>query len=147
MDFRALAELRYLVRRFLRFSEEAARMAGLKPQHHQLLLAVRGLPRGRAATIGELAERMQLRHHSLVELVDRAEARGLVRRTQGEHDRRQVLVEVTAEGERLLRLLSLHHREELREAGPRLIRALNAVMRSIRDPASAEVGRADGQRR
>ena len=130
-DYRALAEFRYLVRRFVRFSEEAARAAGVEPQQHQLLLAVKGMPQGRVATIGELAERLQLRQHSLAELVDRAEEHGLVRRSRGEHDRRQVLVELTSAGERLLRELSLHHHEQLRQAGPELIRTLTAVMRSI----------------
>lgn len=136
-DYRALAEFRYLVGRFLHMSEQAARASGLEPQH-QLLLAVRGLPSGRPATIGELAERMQLRHHSLVELVNRAEARGLLRRLPGERDRRQVLLKVTPEGKRLLRLLSLHHREELRQAGPRLTRALEAVMRTSGEPVATQ---------
>ncbi len=70
-DYYALAEIRYQIRRFLHFSEEAAREAGLVPQQHQLLLALKGLPAGRKATISELAERLQLRHHSTVELIDR----------------------------------------------------------------------------
>src|SRR5689334_2883021 len=89
-EYRALAEFRYRVRCFLRFSEAAARSAGLAPQQHQLLLAVRGTRGNDAPTIGALAERLQLRHHSTVELVDRMEARGLVRRARRGGDRRQV---------------------------------------------------------
>src|SRR5262245_38534659 len=76
-EYRALAEFRYLVRRFLAFSEAAARAAGLRPQQHQLLLAVKGLPAGMKPTIRVLAERLQLRHHSTVELADRMEEQGL----------------------------------------------------------------------
>src|SRR2546427_13270702 len=91
-EYRALAEFRHALRRFLAFSAEAARTAGVEPQQHQLLLALRGLTDGVPATIGALAERLGVRHHSAVELVDRMEARGLVRRTRGGGDRRQVLV-------------------------------------------------------
>src|SRR5437588_7061226 len=89
-DYRALAEFRYQIRRFLRFSEEAAYAAGLEPQQHQLLLAIKGLPEGRKATIGELAERLQLRHHSTVELIDRLVKRELVERHRDEEDQRRV---------------------------------------------------------
>jgi DNA-binding MarR family transcriptional regulator len=135
-EYQALAEFRYLVRRFLRVSEEAARNSGLEPQQHQLLLAVRGMPHGRHTTVGELAERMQVRPHSLVELIDRAAARGLVRRVPSERDRRQVIVKATPEGERLLRLLSLQHQAELSQAGPELIAALNAIISSVCGPVA-----------
>lgn len=128
-DYRALADLRYQLRRFLRVSEDIARSAGLEPQQHQLLLAIRGLPEGRQATIGELAERLQLRHHSTAELIDRAEERGLVRCVRGDVDRRQVFVQLTGEGAEKLRRLSIHHRDELRSAGPDLARALKTLMR------------------
>lgn len=128
-DYRALAELRYQIRRFLRFSEQAARAAGLEPQQHQLLLAVKGLPEDRLPTIGELAERLQIQHHSAVGLVDRLEERGLVRRRQSGADRRQVIVDVTTEGEEVLRDLSLFHLAELRAAGPALVRALSELSR------------------
>ena len=91
-EYRALAKFRYELRRFLRFSEQAARAAGLEPQQHQLLLAVRGMPPRAPATNGGLGERLQLRHHSTVEVVDRMEARGLVRRARQGHDRRWVAV-------------------------------------------------------
>lgn len=114
-EVRALAEFRYQIRRFLRFSERAARAAGLEPRQHQLLLAVKGLPLGRLATVGEIAERLQVRHHSAVELIDRLAARGLVRRRRHAPDRRQVVVRLSARGEAVLRELSLVHLAELRE--------------------------------
>jgi DNA-binding MarR family transcriptional regulator len=123
-DYRALAEFRYQIRRFLRFSEQAARDAGLEPQQHQLLLAIKGLPDDSRATIGEIAERLQVQHHSTVELVDRMVKRGYVQRKRGPEDRREVLLQLTAKGEKTLRELSLHHQEELRTAGPELIAAL-----------------------
>jgi DNA-binding MarR family transcriptional regulator len=109
-----LAEFRYQIRRFLHFSEQAARSAGLEPQQHQLLLAVKGLPPRGAATIQAIAERLQLRHHSTVELVDRLENRGLVRRRRNPKDRRQVFIDLTVRGEAILRQLSVHHITELR---------------------------------
>src|SRR6266571_9280941 len=97
-DYQALAEFRYQIRRFMRFSEQMARSAGLEPQQHQLLLAIKGLPEGRRAIIGELAERLQLQHHSVVELVDRLEERGFVQRNRDEGDQRRVLVRLTPAG-------------------------------------------------
>ncbi len=126
-EYRALAEFRYQIRRFLHFSETAARAAGLEPRQHQLLLALKGLPPGVEASIGVLAERLQLQHHSTVELVDRLEARGLVRRHRDPGDRRRVLVDLTGEGSGLLRGLSVHHRRELGAVGPALVRALERV--------------------
>jgi len=127
-DYQALAELRYQIRRFLRFSEQAARSAGLEPQQHQLLLALKGLPVGQRPRIGELAERLQIRHHSAVELVNRLGRGGYVRRKRGEQDRREVLLELTARGEKVLRDLSLHHRAELRTQGKVLVSALKRAM-------------------
>src|SRR5438067_13119315 len=88
-DYRALAEFRYQLRRFLRFSEQTTREMGLEPQQHQLLLALKGLPNGRNATVGDLAERLQLRHHSTVELIDRLAERSLIERTRDETDQRR----------------------------------------------------------
>ncbi|GBD12677.1 Transcriptional regulator HosA [bacterium HR24] len=124
----ALAEFRYQLRRFLRRSEEAARATGLEPQQHQLLLAIRGLPEGRDPTIGQLAERLQLQHHSLVGLIDRLERRGLVRRERAAADRRRVHVYLTEEGERALRELSMFHWQELQSIGPGLVRALQRIV-------------------
>src|SRR5512146_1158058 len=95
-DYRALAEFRYQIRRFVRFSERAARAAGVEPQQHQLMLAVKGMPEDEQATISNLAERLQIQHHSTVELVDRLVNRSLVTRKRGAEDRRQVLVQLTA---------------------------------------------------
>lgn len=134
IDYAALAELRYQIRRFLRYSEEASRAAGIEPQQHQLLLAIKGLPDDRMPTIGTLAERLQLQHHSAVELVDRSVQRNLVRRVRGTSDQRQVFIRLTAKGERTLRDLSVHHRDILREAGPGLVEVLNALSMGARRP-------------
>jgi DNA-binding MarR family transcriptional regulator len=128
-DYRALAEFRYQIRRFLGFSEEQVRAAGMEPQQHQLLLAIKGLPDGAMATIGELAERLQLKHHSTVELVNRLEKLGYIARETSKHDRRQVIVHLTHSGASVLRRLSLAHHQELETAGPRLAKALRAIAR------------------
>lgn len=112
-DYEAMAEYRYAIRRFLRFSEEEARKIGVTPQQYQLMLAVKGYPGREHANITELAERMQLDHHSTVGLVDRTSERGLVRREQDTTDRRQVNIHLTAEGSALLRQLVHLHRDEL----------------------------------
>jgi DNA-binding MarR family transcriptional regulator len=127
-DYQALAEFRYRIRCFLRFSEQAARAAGLEPQQHQLLLSIKGLPSSKKATVGVLAERMQLAHHSTVELLDRLEERGLVERRRDESDRRQVLVQITPAGEEILAELSLHHFDELGSVGPMLVEVLNTFV-------------------
>ncbi len=127
-DYQALAEFRYQIRRFLRFSEEAAYAAGLEPQQHQLLLALKGLPSDRQATIGELAERLQLRHHSTVELIDRLVKRELVERHRDEEDQRRVLVSLTSRGEEVLDSLSRHMLTELQSTGPALVHSLNALL-------------------
>lgn len=127
-NFKAMAELRYQIRRFLRFSENAARKAGLEPQQHQLLLAVRGLPEGLKPTVGVLAERMQLQHHSTVELIDRLAERGFLCRLRSTDDRRQVLVKLTHEGEQFLKTLSLHHLEELQSVGPKFVKILQSLI-------------------
>ena len=129
-EFRALSEFRYQIRLFLNGSEEAARNAGLEPQQYLLLLALRGLPLDREASIRELAERMQLRHHSVVELVDRLERRLLLRRERSRNDRRQVILHLTPRGEKILTRLAKQRIAELRTAAPALVRALTAVIRS-----------------
>jgi DNA-binding MarR family transcriptional regulator len=135
-DFMAMAELRYQIRRFLRFSENAARQAGIEPQQHQLLLAIRGLPDQLRPTIGVLAERMQLQHHSTVELIDRLVDRGLLCRLRATDDRRQVLVKLTRDGEAFLETLSLHHLQELQSAGPKFVKILQDLIKSVELPAS-----------
>jgi DNA-binding MarR family transcriptional regulator len=129
-DFEALAEFRYQIRRFLHFSEETARSSEIEPQHHQLLLAVKGFRSapGEGPTIGYLAERLQIRHHSAVELIDRMTSHGLVERIQSERDRRQVIISLTRQGDRILRKLSADHIRELREMGPALVAALEAIV-------------------
>jgi DNA-binding MarR family transcriptional regulator len=123
-----MAELRYQIRKFLRFSDSAARQAGIEPQQHQLLLAIRGLPDAASPTIGVLAERMQLQHHSTVELVDRLVDRNFLCRLRSTSDRRQVLVKLTHDGEEFLQKLSLHHLEELQSAGPTFVKVLNSLL-------------------
>ncbi|SRR6266496_1931948 len=134
-DYQALAEFRFQIRKFLHFSQQAAEQAGLEPGQHQLLLTVKGLPGGTQPRIADLAERLQIRHHSVVELVNRLARRGYVERHRASHDRREVLVSLTVKGEKVLRQLSLHHRAELRTQGPALIVALKRAMRVV-EPAS-----------
>lgn len=128
IDYRALADFRYEIRRFLNFSERRARAAGIEPQQHQALLVIKGRPRDGKATVGWMAKRLEIRHHSAVELSDRLEARGLIRRSRSEADRREVLLELTRAGERVLREISARNRRELRTTGPRLVEALKAVL-------------------
>ncbi|CCG02957.1 MarR family winged helix-turn-helix transcriptional regulator [Blastococcus saxobsidens] len=113
-DFEDLARFRFGIRRYLRFSEETVRRHGVTPQHYQLMLALKGFPERDWATVSELADRLQLRHHSVVELVNRAQAQGLVDRAPHPTDARAVRVVLTAEGERILGRLSALHRDELR---------------------------------
>jgi DNA-binding MarR family transcriptional regulator len=127
-DYESLAELRFQIRRFLHFSEQAARAAGLEPQQHQLMLALKGLPKDKRPLVGELAERLQLRHHSAVELINRLSAGGFVRRHRADEDRREVLVSLTSKGEKVLKELSMHHRSELRIQGLALIAALKRAI-------------------
>jgi DNA-binding MarR family transcriptional regulator len=131
-EYRALAEFRHQVRRFLYFSEEQVRGLGMEPQQHQLLLAIKGLPDGATASIGELAERLQLKHHSTVELVNRSEKHGYVARKLSARDRRQVIVRLTSSGAAVLRQLSIAHHQELETAGPRLAKALASIGRQHR---------------
>src|SRR5215813_7661733 len=128
-EYRALAEFRYEIRRFLHFSEEAARAAGLNPQHHQLLLVIKGAPETLRPTVHDAAERLHIRHHSAVELTNRLVVRGLIRKRRDRFDRRRVLLEVTARGDATLRNLSLIHREQLEDVGRKLIRALQKLLK------------------
>jgi DNA-binding MarR family transcriptional regulator len=112
-DYRRLLSLRTGLRRFLHWSEEQARIAGLTPAQHQLLLAVRGSPRASGPTIGDIADALLLRHHSAVELVQRAEAAGLLTRVQDPDDGRVVRLALSRRGRTALELLSGLHLEEL----------------------------------
>ena len=119
-EYEVLAAFRYSLRQFLRFSEEAAQALGLTPHQHQALLAIRGFPDRQRPTIGELAERLQIRHHSAVELVNRLALDGLVVRENSEEDHRRVYVTMTRHGEAILEKLSAVHKQELRRIGPQL---------------------------
>jgi DNA-binding MarR family transcriptional regulator len=132
-DYQALAEFRYQIRRFLHFSEQVVKQAGLERGQYQLMLAIKGMPAGVRPRIRELANRMQIRHHSAVELVNRLEAGGFVDRTRAEDDRREVLLALTSKGEKVLGELALHHHDELRSAGPELVAALRRIMREGND--------------
>ncbi|MCW0212526.1 MAG: MarR family winged helix-turn-helix transcriptional regulator [Pseudonocardia sp.] len=112
-DFEALARFRFGIRRYLRFSEETVRGYGLTPQQYQLLLALKGFPGREWATVGELAERLQLRHHSMGELINRAQLQDLVARAVDPDDARVVRVVLTAQGDDVLGRLSALHRDEL----------------------------------
>jgi DNA-binding MarR family transcriptional regulator len=126
-EYQALAQFRRALRAFLHFSEEAARQAGLTPAQHQLLLAIRGNRSASPPTIGDIAEWMKLRHHSMVELVDRAEAAGLVRRVDDPDDHRRQRVALTPIGAERLAALSALHREELRRFREEGIASLEAL--------------------
>lgn len=123
-DYEALAEFRYLIRRFLEFSQNAARGVGLAPAQHQALLAIKGQPRGTRMTIGDLSERLCIRHHSAVELVDRLAAAGLVVRTTDPQDHRRVILDLTRSAEEHLAELSAAHLDELARLKPSLKKVL-----------------------
>ncbi len=125
--YELLAGLRHALRQFLGFSAEAARAAGLSPQQHQALLAIKGAPGRDHALIGELAARLHLRPHSAVGLVNRLQRRGLVRRTPAAADRRRMEVRLTGRGEALIARLSAAHLAELRQRGPELHRLIGSI--------------------
>lgn len=119
-EFEALATFRYALRRFQRFSESAARAEGLTPQQHELLLAIRGFPGAARPSVSDLAQRLQLCTQSMVGLLDRAEALGLLRRIPDNADRRRVFISLTPAGEAKLHRLATQHRAELRSIGSAL---------------------------
>jgi DNA-binding MarR family transcriptional regulator len=127
-DYIALAELRFRLRTFIAFSESEARAVGLEPRQHQLLLALRGLPAGTRPTVGALAERLILKHHTAVELIDRLERLGLVERQGDPADGRVALVVITARGRGMLDRLSMSHRSELAKSGPALVESLQTLL-------------------
>ncbi len=130
-EYLRLAAFRYYVRQFLHFSDQAARSAALEPQQHQFLLALKGLPNGMRPTVTALAERMNLRHNSTVELANRLVERGFLRKRHGEADRREVLLEMTDAGENTLQQLSVMHLAELRTAGPALLQSLQQILEGV----------------
>ena len=119
-DFETLSEFRYQLRRFLRFSEEAVQAHGVTPQQYLLMLHTQGFPGRDWASVGELAERLQMVPHGAVALVKRCEALGLVQRQRSVEDRREVQVSLTAQGVEVLEKLAFLHRKELKSAGSRL---------------------------
>ena len=127
-DYLSLAAFRYEIRKFLAFSEQAARAAGLEPQQHQMLLAILGLPEGVRPTIGAVAERLCVQHHTTVALADKLEALGMVRRHRAEDDRRQVFLVLTERAAEVLEELSAAHRTQLRKVGPQMVDALAAIL-------------------
>jgi DNA-binding MarR family transcriptional regulator len=129
IDYATLAELRYRIRQFLRVREVAARAAGVEPQQYLLLLQLKGLENHRPVTMGLLAERLQVRHHSVVELVDRLARRGMVARRRDVRDRRGVIVALRAKGRTVLRRLALHSVAELESEGPALVSVLGRLIR------------------
>jgi len=144
-QYRALAELRYQLRRFLTFSEAAARAAGVEPQQHQLLLVLKALRPHDRPTVGVVAERLQIQHNSAVELVQRSVERGFVERRTSHEDRREASLRITRAGEGLLRRLSIAHRTELRSAAPVLVKALNSLVGTTVS-AGAPRGQTGGRR-
>lgn len=128
-NYKVLAEFRYQIRRFLRFSEDTARAGGLEPQQYQLMLALKGMPADVRPRIGEIAARLQIQHHSTVELVDRLARRGLIKRRRGESDHREVLLELSTRGDKLVQEMALRHWAEYREMAPDLVASLKKVIR------------------
>src|SRR6266704_5342337 len=127
-EYQALAEMRYRIRKFVGEGEAAARAAGLEPQQYLLLLALRGLPEGEEATIRALADRLALKHHSAVELIDRLEVHGYARRSRSRDDRRRVLVALLPRGEKLLEQVAGDRISELRASGAALVKAISALL-------------------
>ncbi len=141
-EYRALGELRYLIRRFLQEGDTTAKQAGLEPQQYLLLLAVRGLPTGQSATISTLANRLSLRHHSTVELIDRMEGHGYVKRLRGREDRREVLVSLQPRGAKLLEKVVEQRIIELRANGRDLVAAIGELLETrVKVVSAAKNGR------
>jgi DNA-binding MarR family transcriptional regulator len=134
-EYQALDNVRFLLRRYVTNTEKAVRAVGLEPQQYLSLLQLRGLPPEQQPTIRALAERLQLRHNSVVELVNRMEKRGLFRREQAQGDRRCILLRVTPLGEKLLGRLVPHRIAELRVTCPELIRSLSAAVGAKAQPS------------
>jgi DNA-binding MarR family transcriptional regulator len=128
LDYRTLADLRYLIRRFLRIREVAARAAGVEPQQYLVLLQIKGLEGHEAATMSVLAERLQIRHHGVVQLVDRLARRDMFERRRDGRDRREVVVRLRPRGEKVLRRLADYSLAELTTEGPSLVASLNRLI-------------------
>jgi DNA-binding MarR family transcriptional regulator len=138
-EYRALAELRHRIRLFLREGDSTAHAQGLEPQQYQMLLAIRGLEDGELATIGSLANRLAIKHHSAVELIDRLERRGYVKRLRDKGDRRQVHVSLLPRGEKALAGVVKERISELRASGAALVGAIQSLLK--RNRAAARMGK------
>jgi DNA-binding MarR family transcriptional regulator len=145
-EYQALAELRYRIRKFAGEGDAVARAAGLEPQQYLLLLALRGLPEGGEATIRTLADRLALKHHSAVELIDRLESHGYVRRSRSRDDRRRVLVALLPRGEKLLELVARDRIGELRASGAALVNAISALLETGRPSQGKKQTRGSSKR-
>jgi DNA-binding MarR family transcriptional regulator len=139
-DYERLHNFRFAIRSFLHFSEQASRSAGIDPQQHQLMLAIKARGGEDGLPIADVAERLQIRHNTAVELIDRAEARSVVTRTPSPDDGRKVLVRLTQDGEDLLRTLSLHHLAELQQAAPALVEVLTDITSPLAAPTPQHGG-------
>jgi DNA-binding MarR family transcriptional regulator len=135
-EYRALAELRYRIRHFIQEGDAAAQRTNLQPQQYQMLLTIRGLPEGAVATIRTLAERMALKHHSAVELIDRLESGGLVRRSRGQGDKREVRVSLLPRGAKLLERVARGRLGELKTRGAALADAIATLVERQRGRAN-----------
>jgi DNA-binding MarR family transcriptional regulator len=135
-DYRALSEFRYQIRKFLAASDAIARSGALQPQQYMMLLTLRGLPDGIEPTIAALAERLQIRHNSAVELVNRLAERGLVHRDRASSDSRKVFLQLTAKGASLIEKMVEKRFLELQASQPELIKALNRVLKRAQNKKS-----------
>jgi DNA-binding MarR family transcriptional regulator len=129
-QYLALADLRYRIRLFLQSSDTSAQQQGIEPQQYQMMLAIRAIDAPEHCTIRTLADRLLLKHHSVVELVDRMEAKQLVSRTRSQQDRREVFVQLRPKGQRLLEKIVRQRLVDLRSNGRAFVKALNAVLNS-----------------
>jgi DNA-binding MarR family transcriptional regulator len=127
-DYEKLAAFRYELRRFLRFSEQAARKQGVAAMQYLALLAIEGFPGRDRITIGELAERLHIAAHTAVGLADRLEAAGFARRISADDDRRQVHLTLTDQGRSRLQMLASVHQQELQISGPALVHELSRLL-------------------
>ena len=145
-NYKLIAEFRYQIRRFLRFSEDTARAGGLEPQQYQLMLALKGMPADMRPRIGEVAQRLQIQHHSTVELVDRLARRGLIKRRRSDSDRREVMLELTPRGDKVVQEMALRHWAEYREMAPHQVVSLKKLIRETQANNGSRPGRGKATR-
>jgi len=143
VEYESLAEFRYQIRKFLRHMDKEVRAVGINPQQYQVLLAIKGLPQGKMTTVGAIAERLQVNHNSMVELLNRCEQRELITRTRSSADRRRVELAITPHGDELLGKLARASRQELRSISKTLVRSVEQL---IQPPARKPVERSQPKR-